>query len=140
MSSNIYIGNNPAVDHFSDISGEYVDIEGDRFYKISNYDAMRPFFISLVSHSDHWLFISSTGGLSAGRRNEQSALFPYYTDDKISDSAELIGNKAILLVRRSEDKQHLWEPFSQRFAGVYKVQRNMYKNVSGNRLIFEEIN
>ncbi|MEQ9297040.1 MAG: hypothetical protein RIF33_00680 [Cyclobacteriaceae bacterium] len=140
MSHNIYIGNSPVSDRFTEINGEYVDLDGDRFYKISNYDAMRPFFISLVSHSDHWLFISSSGGLSAGRRNDHSALFPYYTDDKISDSSELIGNKAILLVSRSVDRQHLWEPFSQRLAGVYQIQRNMYKNVSGNRLIFEEVN
>ncbi|MEQ8715744.1 MAG: hypothetical protein RIC80_22205 [Cyclobacteriaceae bacterium] len=140
MSSKIFIGNNPIADSFKDIAGEYVDLEGDRFYKISNYDGMRPFFISLVSHSDHWLFISSTGGLSAGRRNDESSLFPYYTDDKISESSESTGNKAIILVSREAGKQHMWEPFSERNAGVYRLQRNIYKNVSGNRLIFEEVN
>ena len=36
---------------------------------------MRPFFMSIVSNSDHWMFISSTGGLSAGRKNSNYALF-----------------------------------------------------------------
>ena len=30
---------------------------------------MRPFFMTLVSGSDHWMFISSTGALTAGRGN-----------------------------------------------------------------------
>ena len=37
--------------------------------------------MSVVSHSDHWLFISSTGALSAGRKNDMRC-FPI-TDDKI---------------------------------------------------------
>ena len=36
---------------------------------------MRPFFMSLVSNSNHWLFISSTGGLSAGRKDTSNACF-----------------------------------------------------------------
>ena len=54
---------------------------------------MRPFFMSLVSNSNHWLFISSTGGLSAGRKDTSNALFPYYTDDKIIRSSENTGAK-----------------------------------------------
>ncbi|MEJ2279477.1 MAG: hypothetical protein P8Y70_17300 [Candidatus Lokiarchaeota archaeon] len=45
---------------------------------------MPPFFMSIVSSSNHWLFISSTGGLSAGRVSAEQALFPYYTDDKLT--------------------------------------------------------
>ena len=59
---------------------------------------MRPFFMSIVSHSDHWMFISSTGGLTAGRKNSDFALFPYYTDDKITESAETTGSKTVILV------------------------------------------
>ena len=65
------------------VKGEEVQIGGENFYKISNVDGMRPFFMSLVSNSNHWLFISSTGGLTAGRKDSSNALFPYYTDDKI---------------------------------------------------------
>ncbi|WP_425392126.1 hypothetical protein [Ekhidna sp.] len=123
----------------SDIVGEFVRIGESEFYKIENYDQMRPFFLSLVSHSDHWLFISTTGGLTAGRKNSESALFPYYTDDRIRDAFEATGSKTILRVER-HDKQLLWEPFSNRYEGVYNKQRNLYKNRTGSKLIFEEVN
>ncbi|SNT34582.1 hypothetical protein SAMN05421640_3430 [Ekhidna lutea] len=123
----------------SDIVGEFVRIGESEFYKIENYDRMRPFFLSLVSHSDHWLFISTTGGLTAGRKNSESALFPYYTDDRIRDDFEATGSKTILRVER-QDKQLLWEPFSNRYDGVYNTQRNLYKNRTGSKLIFEELN
>ena len=49
------------------------------------------------------------------------------------------GHKAILLITRG-GRTFLWEPFSTRYAGLYRVQRNLYKNVYGNKLVFEEIN
>ena len=67
--------------------GGFISIDGQDWYRISRVDQMPPFFISLVSHSDHWMFIASNGGLTAGRRNEDNALFPYYTDDKIIATA-----------------------------------------------------
>jgi hypothetical protein len=100
---------------------------------------MDPFFMSLVSNSDHWLFISSTGGLTAGRRNADSALFPYDTDDKVAAGAAHTGHKAVLLVTKG-DRTYLWEPFSGRYAGVYRIKRNLYKNVYGDKLVFEETN
>jgi hypothetical protein len=63
-----------------------LSIEGEDFFCISHHDAMRPFFMSIVSDSHHWMFISSNGGLSAGRKNAEHALFPYYTADKITES------------------------------------------------------
>ena len=116
-----------------------VQIAGESYFKISNSDAMRPFFMSIVSDSDHWLFISSNGGLSAGRRNAEYALFPYYTDDKISESFEITGSKTIFLIKQNDGSQ-LWEPFSDRYVGRYKLSRNLYKNVYGNCIIFEELN
>ena len=64
-------------------------IDNENYYQISNNDAMRPFFMSIVSDSNHWMFISSNGGLTAGRKNSEYALFPYYTDDKITESADI---------------------------------------------------
>jgi len=52
-----------------------VQIDGETYLKIANSDAMRPFFMSVVSDSNHWMFISSNGGLSAGRKNAEYALF-----------------------------------------------------------------
>jgi len=68
-----------------DAQGEIVDIGGERYFKITNSNAMAPFLMSLVSGSDQWMFASSTGALTAGRRDADNALFPYYTDDKIQD-------------------------------------------------------
>ena len=33
-----------------------------------------------------------------------------------------------------------WEPFSEQYDGIYNTTRNLYKNVFGDKLIFEEIN
>ena len=96
------------------ISIDTVQIENETFYKISNSDAMRPFFMSIVSDSDHWMFISSNGGLTAGRKNAEYALFPYYTDDKITESADITGSKSIFQINK-HNESHLWEPFSDRY-------------------------
>ncbi len=118
---------------------DLVQIGQDRFYKISESDSLRPFFMSIVSDSNHWMFISSNGGLSAGRKNAEYSLFPYYTDDKITQSADITGSKSIFLIENGE-KTHIWEPFSDRFEGRYKITRNLYKNIYGNKVIFEEEN
>ncbi len=118
---------------------DHVEIDGEHFYKISNSDAMRPFFMSIVSDSNHWMFISSNGGLTAGRKNAEYSLFPYYTDDKITESADITGSKSIFQVTK-QGKVHVWEPFSDRFEGRFKITRNLYKNIYGNKVLFEEIN
>jgi len=111
----------------------------EHYYKISNSDAMRPFFMNVVSDSDHWMFISSNGGLSAGRKNPEYALFPYYTDDKITEFADITGSKSIFQIQ-SGGEILVWEPFSERFTGRYAISRNLYKSVHGNQIIFEETN
>jgi len=122
-----------------DISISHIKINKSNYYKICNSDAMRPFFMSVVSDSNHWMFISSNGGLTAGRKNSEFALFPYYTDDKITESSEITGSKSIFRVKHNH-KVHTWEPFSERFEGLFKITRNLYKNEFGNKLMFEEIN
>src|SRR5258708_40125004 len=95
--------------------------------------------MNIISGSNHWLFVATTGGLSAGRVSAEHALFPYYTVDKITENNENTGNKAILLVTR-KSRTWLWEPFTERYQGAYQIERNLYKNVLGSALIFEEIN
>ena len=118
---------------------ECVQLDNERYYKIANSDEMRPFFMSIVSDSNHWMFISSNGGLTAGRKDSESALFPYYTDDTITESSEITGSKTLLRIQ-SNNSTNLWEPFSERFNGVYKTTRNLYKNIYGNKIVFEEVN
>jgi hypothetical protein len=121
------------------VSGEFIDFMGERCYAIRHVDRMEPFFISLISAVDHWLFISSNGGLTAGRVSPATALFPYVTVDKIHDSAPHTGSKTILRVRANESSQ-VWEPFNGEHDHRYLVTRNLYKNLLGNTLCFEEIN
>lgn len=121
------------------IESKMVSIGGDSYYQIANVNCMPPFFMSIVSDSNHWLFVSSNGGLTAGRKNAEFALFPYYTDDKVTESAENTGSKTLFWVIRKE-KTAFWEPFSIRYEGVYQIERNLYKSIHGNKIIFEETN
>ena len=139
MSKQMNIGDSVARYSNRKVDGEYVSLFGESFYCIRNYDQMAPFFMSLVSSSDYWMFISSSGGLSAGRTNAESALFPYYTDDKIAENSHNTGSVSIIRVSRG-DSTFLWEPFSSFYAGLYDIERNLYKNSYGDKLIFEEIN
>lgn len=116
-----------------------IELENESYYCITNVDKMPPFFMSIVSDSNHWMFISSNGGLSAGRKDAENALFPYYTDDKITEAYDNTGSKSIFHVEKG-NKSHLWEPFSERQAGLYNYTRNLYKNALGNKVLFEEIN
>jgi hypothetical protein len=120
-------------------TGKFISLAGERFYAIRDVDQMAPFFISVISDSDHWLFVSSTGGLTAGRVSPETALFPYVTVDKIHESAGNTGSKTLLRIK-GNDGDHSWEPFNREHDGRFNVSRNLYKNILGNKLCFEEIN
>jgi hypothetical protein len=121
------------------VKGEFTTLNGERYYKIENVDNMAPFFISVVSASNHWLFISSTGALSAGRIRPENALFPYRSVDHIHENADNTGSKTIIKVN-SESEVLSWEPFNSHHNGRYDIQRNLYKNAIGDKIVFEEIN
>lgn len=139
QGKSIYIGENQLHHDNKKVTGDYTKIDGETFYKISNYEKMDPFFISIISSSDHWMFISSNGGLTAGRRNPNNALFPYYNDDVIHSSHHTTGSKTIVHIHIG-DKKYLWEPFSENWEGHYQITRNIYKNIPGNKILYEEIN
>lgn len=117
---------------------EIVCIENEEYFKIANVDRMPVFFMSIVSDSNHWMFIASNGGLTAGRTNADHALFPYYTDDKIIESTEYVGSKTIIQGNRNGEV-FTWEPFSCR-SQQFRIERHLYKHRLGNSIIFEEIN
>lgn len=137
----LWVGNHPLPPSpkVGEVEGGFVALDGERFYRIAQYDAISPFFMTLVSAFDHWLFISSTGGLTAGRGDAERAIFPYVTVDRIHDSAGSTGGFTILRIRRGRHTS-LWEPFSPGGRAVYRVSRNLSKSVVGHRLCFEEIN
>ena len=135
----IFLGKNKTEFQSHEVKGEMINFENEVYYKISNSNEMRPFFMSIVSDSNHWMFIASNGGLTAGRKNSEYSLFPYYTDDKITESADITGSKSIFQVLKNGNI-YLWEPFSKRQIGLYQTKQNLYKNSFGNKVIFEEIN
>jgi hypothetical protein len=121
------------------VSGEFVTFGGERYYAIRNVDDMAPFFISVISSADHWLFVSSTGGLTAGRVSPETALFPYIPVDRVHESLPHTGPKTMLRVI-ADGQPQLWEPFDSHCAERFQVSRHLYKNSIGNKLCFEEIN
>ena len=71
MSKEIFVGQNQYNPNTGEVGGSQMELEGEVYYKISNSDLMRPFFMSIVSDANHWMFISSNGGLTAGRKNSE---------------------------------------------------------------------
>ncbi|WP_283131975.1 hypothetical protein [Enterovibrio norvegicus] len=132
MEQNVQMANAP-------VSGQFVDFQGDRFYRIENVDHMQPFFMSIVSANDHWLFVSSTGSLSAGRSKPENALFPYRSVDMIHESADNTGPKTFIRVDH-QGTRVTWEPFNVQQDGRFELNRHLYKNITGDKLVFEEVN
>ncbi|OEE66668.1 hypothetical protein A1OO_12925 [Enterovibrio norvegicus FF-33] len=122
------------------VKGQFVDNKGERFYRIENVDHMPAFFMSVVSANDHWLFASSTGCLSAGRGNPENAIFPYRSVDLIHESADNTGPKTFIRLEDDGGDVVTWEPFNQQHDGKFSVSRNLYKNITGDKVVFEEIN
>ena len=118
-------------------SGSIEKFDGQTWYKIANVDSIPPFFMTITSSSDAWNFIWSNGALSAGRKEANRAIFPYYTADKILDLKNTSGSFSAVKVK-GKDGTSLWEPFAD-FA-EFKVERNLYKNACGSHVIFEEVN
>jgi hypothetical protein len=117
----------------------YYERDGEPRFRIDGLASMPPFLISVVGDSDLWLFVSSLGPLTAGRGDPDGALFPYCTDDRIHDSLDLTGSKTILRVH-SGGQAYLWEPFSPRYEGSYRITRAISKSAYGHQVEFEESN
>ncbi|WP_412063058.1 hypothetical protein [Rubrivirga sp. IMCC45206] len=135
----VMVGDTPLHAAGADPAGSFAEIDGQPAYRIDGVDRMAPFFVTVVSASDHWLFASSTGPLSAGRGTPDRALFPYETVDRIHDARDTTGGKTLLLVEQP-DGLALWEPFSDRHAGAYAIRRSLSKTLRGDVLQFEEVN
>jgi len=108
------------------------------FYKISDFHLMDPFLMTITSGEDHWMYISSTGCLTAGRNKAEFALFPYVTDDILHKNSSFTGPITIIRIKKG-NQDLVWEPFSNN-NDMFNLNRNLYKNSIGNTIIFEEIN
>ena len=129
------------------VNGTFTNLDGEVFYKIENYDCMEDFFMTITSSSDIWNFCWSQGGITAGRINCDHAIFPYYTADKVSDGKMTTGHYAAIAVKKNDGSTEIWEPFAPllcgtglRFKKDENISRNIYKNASGTKVWFEEIN
>ena len=120
--------------------GGFTRIEGEAYYVIHDYDMLDPFLMSIVSDSDHWMYLASSGGLTAGRGNPDCALFPYDTEDKLYQTHGINGPRTVLWVRLPGHGETRWEPFAQSARDQYHIRRNLYKSELGNAVIFEECN
>ena len=107
-------------------------------YKISDFHLMDPFLMTITSGEDHWMYISSTGCLTAGRKKAEFSLFPYVTDDILHRNSRFTGPVTIIQLKKGNQKL-IWEPFAK-IKSEYDIVRNLYKNSIGNIIIFEEIN
>jgi hypothetical protein len=112
-------------------------VGGRRWYSIERVESMRPFLMSLISDSDHWMFLLSNGGMTAGRINPDHALLPYYTQDKLQDMAGASGNQTLVMVE-TEDGEHFWEPFKPTWNRSRVISRTLSKNDLGNHIVLEE--
>ncbi len=120
-------------------SGSFVTLDGRRYYEIRGYDELPPFFMTMVSASDLWLFISSHGGLTAGRGSPEQALFPYNTSDVLHRSGLHTGSRTWLRVGAG-DAAREWEPFNLEQRGRYRLERSLLKDELGMRIVFSETN
>jgi hypothetical protein len=138
-AAGIHFGGSPVPRRSPPVDGHFAQVADDEFYVIENAQGMRPFLVSVVSDSDHWLFVASNGGLTAGRKNPGLALFPYVTEDKLVDAAGVTGPVTSLVVTRN-GRRSLWHPFRECDLLAYRVTRRLHKNVVGSRIVFEEEN
>ena len=121
------------------VTGEYVLLDGEQYFCIANSHLMPDFFMSIVGASDHWMFVSSNGSLTAGRRNPDNALFPYASDDQISAARAYTGSFTKVQIA-TEDGDKSWQPFSPSTTTTSGIRQNLYKTPLGNKLVFEEVN
>ena len=116
------------------VSERIETIDGRRMHCISNVDEMDPFLMSIVSAFDLWMFISTTGGLTAGRVEPADCIFPYETVDRLHTAAGRVGPATVLRVRNGAGTT-VWEPF--RGSGPHQ-RRSLFKGLLGSAVIFEE--
>jgi len=119
---------------------EFVSLDGEDYIRISAVDSLPPFLMNLPTDTDLWMFISSTGGLTAGRRDPDGAFFPYETVDRLHDAPCHTGPVTLVRWQRRGSPPLLWEPLAAEEILGRAVARSLSKNTLGNRLVFEEIN
>lgn len=107
-------------------------IDGELHACIRDVERLPPFLMNVVGNGDAWLFAGSNGGLTAGRRDPDWAVFPYQTADKILATPAASG--AVTVFRVGDD---VWEPFVGPKPDGRR--RHLHKHHLGAEVVFEEI-
>jgi hypothetical protein len=107
---------------------------GREYVFIDQLQTLDTFFLNIVGAGDQWLFCSSDGSLSAGRRSPETALFPYYTVDKIIDNWNCTGPWTAITVDGK-----LWNPFRPSIALLSPTKRRLMKSALGDEVVFDEV-
>lgn len=110
-----------------------IEFDGQDFYCIPDVGRIPPFLMSIISDGDRWMFLSSSGGLTAGRQTSEHALFPYETDDRLHEAGRRVGPITSV---RVDGIDGIWKPFHHE-AGA-DGGRRLAKATTGDAVLFEE--
>jgi hypothetical protein len=109
----------------------FTSFAGEPYVSIRDVDRLPPFLMNIVSNGDLWTFLGSNGGITAGRRDPDLAIFPYQTVDKLLAVPEASGPVCLI-----EAEGTVWEPGR----GVAAAGgRHLHKHVCGTGVVFEEM-
>ncbi|MEE1315323.1 MAG: hypothetical protein UHS49_06120, partial [Faecalimonas sp.] len=125
-------------DEMSTARDSFYIIGGKEYYRITDFTKMKPFLFTLATSSDLWIHLSTYGTVTAGRCNSDQSIFPYVVEDVMHHGTDT-GSKTLVRVN-FPDKSCMWQPFDTALIQAYETERNLYKSVLGNSVIFEEIN
>ena len=123
-----------------DPTGGFVALDGEAYYRIAGCDRMPPFLMSLASDTDLWMFVTSGGGLTAGRRRRGRQPLPLRDGRQAARRAppHRPGHAAARAARAGRPAS-CGSRSPRAPAEDPRIERNLYKNVLGNRLVFEEV-
>ena len=135
MTNDVLASGSKASDEFlgPDVDEGLVQIDRREYYCVPNVERLAPFLMSIVSDGDRWMFISSSGALTAGRKSSEFALFPYETDDRLHDASRKSGPVTSFRINGLDE---LWRPFQLEPAS--SVSRRLAKSTTSDAVIFEE--
>ncbi len=114
-------------------AGRFVTRNGRRLYEITHVDEMPPFLMTVVSDSDLWAYLSSSGALTAGRVEPERCLFPYETDDRLHRAGGLSG--PVTIIRLPDGTT--WRPLDPRPLAASRVRR-LLRTPVGDSVVLEE--
>ncbi len=106
--------------------------DGSEHWEIEHIDTLRPFLVSLLNASDVWAYLSTAGGVAAGRVTAERSLFPYETDDRLHRAGGVTGPVTLFRVEET-----LWQPFDPRGVAQGRTRR-LRKAAEGHWLELEE--